>query len=434
MFCGYCGKEIWDNATFCSYCGKPIKPMTATRPAAENRTEQPAEAEKPVRQTTPEQNAATQQSPVYAEPTVSRPAAPERTKRVDTVNDFVSVPADWLSGGDNKPQQTQPVSSSYAPNRTTATEQTTGIADTVKEKTAQYGAVAKEKTVQVGTTAKDAAVKYGRIAKEKAEQTGVAAKEKAIQYGKIAKEQAVKLGTAAKEKAAKGVGKLQTAPLKKIEKQVTAVMTVISISSLLLIALAVFAPYCRIAYSADRATNMPLWKLIAGGTYFMGSSNPLQFTLRAHPEMLALLLLPLPALLPLFFRKSKAKLWITSGTLFAVGLITIIWNGAVLRTIKNIVSGLSLETFETHIKSMNGVVIKWVQSVLADNLSFANTFMVSGRIGWGLIGLFGWLLLLSGIIGTVVCFMQMSAKKKTPSKQFVLHTTENESDEDVPEL
>jgi len=135
------------------------------------------------------------------------------------------------------------------------------------------------------------------------------------------------------------------------------------------------------------------------------------------------------------FRKKKTRLWAASGILFAVGLTVVIWNRTALRQMQDIVSDLSPETFEKHVVSMNGVVIKWVQNVLQGNLSFAGTFSITGRIGRGLIGLFGWSALLIGAAGMVLCLILLLASKRAkqatspePAK------SEPNEDDDVPEL
>ena len=83
-----------------------------------------------------------------------------------------------------------------------------------------------------------------------------------------------------------------------------------------------------------------------------------------------------------------------------------------LRSIQSAVTGMTLETFEKHVVSMNSVVIKWVQKVIADGLSFAGTFQVNGRFGFALFAIFGWLMLLMGIAGCIVMLLRMLKKKQ----------------------
>jgi len=409
MFCIYCGRELREDATFCSYCGKPI---AAGRPA------EPAQAET-VRPVPEEQPIA---APVHVpeepawqpEATVTEPSEPSGVHRMNKVQTFVSVPAEW--------QVDAPPRTSYE-KQPAPKPKTAAAADAVKEKAARYGEIAKEKAVQVGTVAKEKAVQYGTVAKEKA-----------VQYGGVAREQAKKLGATAKEKASEGVGKLKKAPVGKLEKNAFTAASVVSLLSLPILLLTAFVPYCRVAYSEERAANMPLLKLIFGGTYTLGSSNPLQFTLKAHPELMALLLIPLIALLILFFRRAKQRLWIASGVLLADGLATVIWNRAALRQMQDIVSGLSLETFEEHVVSMNSVVVKWVQNVLRGDLSFRNTFFLTGKLGHGLIGLFGWSAMLAGVAGTALCvillIVKKSAKRAAPSDA----AKKGPGEDDVPVL
>lgn len=288
MYCGYCGKSIRDDATFCSFCGRQLKTYSAVKAP----TEQPAA-------TVPASKSDPIALPVLVDLTESDvpkknitagvPVPPEESLSGDAVRkshsvyDFVSVPREWEHPAASAPSRTEetPVEVPEPPTR-----------ESVREKATQYGEIIKEKTVQ-----------YSAAAKEKAAEVSTIAKEKAIQYGDLAKQQAVKLGSTAKEKAAEGMERLQAAPVKQIEKRTSDIIGTASKLSLLLILLAVFVPYCRMEYSDARMANMPLWKLIFGGMYTMGSSNPLQFTLCAHPELLLLLLLPLAVLIPLFFRR-----------------------------------------------------------------------------------------------------------------------------------
>ena len=264
MFCGFCGKQIRDDAVFCSFCGRQVRSLTETPlPVAE----WPKQAEKEPFEKTPGPK---QRAVQAADQDVSahsgskdaawpRPVAaiqPEPTEapkplpplsRQDKVCDFAFVPKEW--GDDSICDAQSEGGSSPQP----------GIG-------ADRPAVKPQMTV------------LSEEAREKAVQLGDAAKKKAMELGGAAKEQAVKLGAAAKDKTADGIRMLQAAPLKRIEKRMFPIVSIVSKALLLLIPFALFAPYCRIAYSAERTANMPLWKLIAGGTYTMGSSNPLQFS------------------------------------------------------------------------------------------------------------------------------------------------------------
>ena len=387
LYCAICGKPLRSNAQFCSFCGTAAEP----KPAKGKRSD--------TTDTTSRQASAVPTQSAFVPQSVFRDAG-----RRNTVNDFAFVPEAW--------KQSRPDS---AQNSRTSSNPVSGVD---------------------WSAAKEKAVRYGSVVKEKAVQYGGVAKEKAVQYGGIAKEQAKKLGTAVKEKTADSVGKLQAMPAKKlnrIEKNAFSIASVTSLLSLLLIVLAAFVPYCQIAYSADRAANMPLFRLIFGGTYTMGDTNPLRFTLKAHPELLALLLLPMLILLLLCVRKAKARAWAASGILFADGLAVVIWNRTVLHQMQSIVSGLSLETFEKHVVSMNSVVIKWVQNVLQGNLSFRNTFFLTGKLGYGLIGLFGWSAMLIGVAGLALCLILLFVKKNV-NKTMPPQAAEKKEDDDVPEL
>ena len=412
MYCGYCGKSIRDDATFCSFCGRQLKTYSAVKAP----TEQPAAivpASKPDPIALPGLVNLTESDTPKKNITADVSVPPEESLSGDAVRkshlvyDFVSVPREWEHPAAGVPSRTEatPVEVPEPP-----------VRESVKEKAAQYGEVIKEKTVQ-----------YSVAAKEKAAEVNTIAKEKAIQYGDLAKQQAVKFSSVAKEKATEGLERLQTAPMKRIEKRTTSIIGIASMISLLLILLAVFVPYCRMEYSDARMANMPLWKLIFGGMYTMGSSNPLQFTLCAHPELLLLLLLPLAVLIPLFFRRSKHKLAATASILTVDWLVVVLWNSAVLRSIQNAISGMTLETFERHVVSMNSVVIKWVQQVIADGLSFAGTFQVNGRFGFALFAIFGWLMLLMGIAGCIVMLLRM-LKKKQPAVKRAEYASRKEDD------
>jgi hypothetical protein len=426
MYCRFCGKVIRDDASFCSYCGKSAFPIAESKPQSAVLL--------PMRPAAHETSAAEPNSepagtemvmqPTPMESVPMQPPASEHTGRANMVYNFVSVPADWQCGMNDVVRQAAIAATVSTPQKTNAPTAIPPVRTPTEERTANIAETVKEKAAQLGTITKDAAVKYGGIAKEKA-----------LQIGGAAKEHAKKLGATAKQKAKDGVGKQQTVPFKKMEKSATSLLPVVASAALFLILPTMFVPYCRIAYSSNRAANMPLWKLMFGGTYTMGSTNPLQFTTVIHPELLALLLIPLFVLLPLFLRKKRLNLRIVSGVLFAVGLTVVIWNGSVMRTIKGIVSGMSLESFEIHVKSMNGVVIKWVQSVLSNNLSFADTFTVAGRIGWVLIGLFGWIVLLLGAAGIVLCLVLSFFKKKAVLNDANTATeTMPDENDDVPEL
>lgn len=401
MYCGFCGKSIRDDAVFCSFCGRQVKPYSAAeapakQPAAADPASEPT-AIPPVAQSTAGADAP--KPLITTDVPVPSAAAPAKgpTGRSRQVYDFVSVPEEWEQPAESvRPRPAAaPIKAAEPP-----------VRESVREKATQYGGIIKEKATQ-----------YGAAAKEKAAEAGAAAKEKAVRYGDLAKQQAAKLGSATKEKATEGMERLQAAPMKRIEKRTSDIIGTASKLSLLLILIAVFVPYCRMEYSDARMANMPLWKLIFGGMYTMGDSNPLQFTLRAHPELLLLLLLPLAVLLPLFFRRVGRRFAVTAGILTVDGLVVVLWNGAVLRSIQNAISGMTLETFEKHVVSMNSVVIKWVQQVIDNRLSFAGTFQVNGRFGFALFAIFGWLMLLMGTAGFIVILLRMLKKKQAVMKR-----------------
>ena len=473
MYCGFCGRVITDDAVFCPYCGKPVKPIAPSEPSpALQQVSEPIAQEQPAPvpvAETPEKTAEASVPDAQEKPSaVSAPAVPEEAPDTETsspepavesqkspeqtsepidespavpvveeslpavpvvpsakgrsnkVHDFVSIPKEWENPapdfGKKEPEQA-PVREQAAALANEVKEKTVQYSAAVKEKAAEYGAIAKEKAAQYGAVAKEKAAEYGAIAKEKATQYGAVAKEKAVEYGAVVKDKAVKLGAAAGEKAKDVMERLQAMPAGKMEKKATTVVSVVSKLSLVLILAAVFLPYCRIAFSDSRYADMPLWKLIFGGTYEMGLSNPLQFTLIAHPVLLLLLLIPLLVLLTGIFKKSKVRLPLTSGILLLDGLAVLIANGRILRSVQRAVSGLSLDTFEKHVKSMNALVIKWIQRVVTGELSFENTFLVTGQIGHTLITLFGWLMLLLGIIGIILCLIKFSRSKGTAAEK-----------------
>ncbi len=472
MYCGFCGRVITDDAVFCPYCGKPVKPIAPSEPspvlqqvsepmaqeqpapvpaleipektaeasvpdaqekpsaisesavpeeASDTETSSPEPALKP--QKNPEQTS----EPIPASPAVpaaeeslpSVPVVPSAKGRSHKVHDFVFIPKEWENPAPDfakKEPEQAPVREQAAALANEVKEKTVQYSAAVKEKAAEYGAVAKEKAAEYGAVAKEKISEYSAVAREKAAQYGAVAKEKAAEYGAVVKEKAIKLGAAAGEKAKGGMERLQAMPAGKLEKKASTVVSVVSKLSLVLILVAVFLPYCRIAFSDSRYADMPLWKLIFGGTYEMGLSNPLQFTLIAHPVLLLLLLIPLLVLLTGIFKKSKVRLPLTSGILLLDGLAVLIANGSILRSVQRTVSELSLDIFEKHVKSMNALVIKWVQRVITGELSFENTFFVTGQIGHILIILFGCLMLLLGIIGIILCLIKPSHSKGSSEK------------------
>ena len=116
-----------------------------------------------------------------------------------------------------------------------------------------------------------------------------------------------------------------------------------------------------------------------------------------------------------------------------------------LRKIQETVSGLSLEVFEEEVVSMNGVMLKWVQNVIAGNLSFQNTFFVTGRIGHALVAWFGLLMLLMGATGLLLRFLRVFLSKeplsgpqiesvKVDPNEVNEESDEAAEDDDVPEL
>ena len=354
---------------FCVFCGKPLRTdamfcSSCGKPIAAA----------PVSKQDPAPKAEAYRRPVSPAATVVTPAETTRARRTNKVYRFVSVPTEWQNGA----VEAQPPEPK---NRTAAAKP----------------------PVNVGADRRPPV------------QTGVPTRtqvEKRIPAERQATAPAVRRKTSAK----------------KIETRAYGLLSLFAALALLLIPPAVFTPYCRIAYSSSRAAGMSLWKLLFGGTFTLSGADPVRFTLCAHPELLALLLLPLPALLPLCFRKAKARLSVSAFLLIAEGLAVLLWNGAALQKIQGTVSGLSLETFQKEVVSMNDVLFRWVQTVLAGGRSFANRFAVTGGIGYGLIGLFGWLTMLFGVAGTVL-FVILLFRKEEPK-----HARMRADDDDVPEL
>ena len=221
------------------------------------------------------------------------------------------------------------------------------------------------------------------------------------------------------------------------EQKAFGIISLVSKLLLLLVVLAAFLPYCRFVYSAARSTGMPFMKLAFGGEFTLSGTNAPSFTLVGHPEMLILLLLPLPVLLPLLLRRRKGEHPFTYGLLIADGLTVIIWNAAVLSGIRSTVEKLSLSTFERHVVSVNAVMIRWIQAVLRGEYKFENTFHVSGAFGKFLIGLFGWAILAMGVVGLVLYFRSLPARKADPAPEGKeppqgAEPTEDTEDDDVP--
>lgn len=221
------------------------------------------------------------------------------------------------------------------------------------------------------------------------------------------------------------------------EQKAFGIISLVSKLLLLLVVLAAFLPYCRIVYSAARSIGMPFMKLAFGGEFTLSGTNAPSFTLVGHPEMLILLLLPLPVLLPLLLRRRKGEHPFTYGLLIADGLTVIIWNAAVLSAIRSTVEKLSLSTFERHVVSVNAVMIRWIQAVLRGEYKFENTFHVSGAFGKFLIGLFGWAILAMGVVGLVLYFRSLPARKADPAPEGKeppqgAEPTEDTEDDDVP--
>ena len=221
------------------------------------------------------------------------------------------------------------------------------------------------------------------------------------------------------------------------EQKAFGIISLVSKLLLLLVVLAAFLPYCRFVYSATRSTGMPFMKLAFGGEFTLSGENAPSFTLVGHPEMLILLLLPLPVLLPLLLRRRKGEHPFTYGLLIADGLTVIIWNAAVLSAIRSTVEKLSLSTFERHVVSVNAVMIRWIQAVLRGEYKFENTFRIAGAFGKFLIGLFGWAILAMGVVGLILYFRSLPARKAEPAPEKKdppqgTEPTEDTEDDDVP--
>ena len=221
------------------------------------------------------------------------------------------------------------------------------------------------------------------------------------------------------------------------EQKAFGIISLVSKLLLLLVVLAAFLPYCRFVYSAARSTGMPFMKLAFGGEFTLSGTNAPSFTLVGHPEMLILLLLPLPVLLPLLLHRRKGEHPFTYGLLIADGLTVIIWNAAVLSAIRSTVEKLSLSTFERHVVSVNAVMIRWIQAVLRGEYKFENTFRIAGAFGKFLIGLFGWAILAMGVVGLILYFRSLPARKADPAPEkknppLSTEPTEETEDDDVP--
>ncbi len=221
------------------------------------------------------------------------------------------------------------------------------------------------------------------------------------------------------------------------EQKAFGIISLVSKLLLLLVVLAAFLPYCRFVYSAARSTGMPFMKLAFGGEFTLSGTNAPSFTLVGHPEMLILLLLPLPVLLPLLLHRRKGEHPFTYGLLIADGLTVIIWNAAVLSAIRSTVEKLSLSTFERHVVSVNAVMIRWIQAVLRGEYKFENTFRIAGAFGKFLIGLFGWAILAMGVVGLILYFRSLPARKADPAPEKKdppqsTEPTEETEDDDVP--
>lgn len=244
--------------------------------------------------------------------------------------------------------------------------------------------------------------------------------EQAAAAGKSGRD-AARQGAAGRSKRRKTAGKR--------EDRSFFLLSLFSKLALLLIPLAAYVPYCQIAYSAERTADMPLWKLILGGTYTMGASNPLAFTLKAHPVLIALLALPLLAVLISCFRRTRAKLPIASLMLQADGAAVLILNIRTLRTIQSAVEGLSLDTFEKQVVSMNGIIVKWVQNAIAQNKAMADTFYVTTKLGFWLLLILGGLMALLGVIGMILWIVHLLRKTEDAEAD-----DDEAEEDDVPEL
>ena len=375
MFCGFCGKTIRDEAVFCPFCGQPVKVRTAE--AGEASHLQEAKVDLKERFT----------------PTLPHTPDSSETKNAQPLKDETR----WKEEPKRKPWQ-PPVMAMPA------------VEPTVLQTPAPRPAPAGN-----GGTKPPAAPKKPVPAPATPKRPAPASKNR---------------------QAARSP--LKSRPTRQIRNdRIYFVLSLISKLALLLIPLAAFFPYCRIAYSADRSAGMALWKLILGGTYTMGSSNPLVFTLKAQPKLAVLLAIPLLALLIGCFRRTRIKAPAASLMLLGDGLGLLILNVKLFRAIQSAVYGLSLETFERYVISMNDVVIRWIQSAVAGKTATEDTFYATGRLGFWLLLLFSAILLILGVVGFVLWLKGCFKKDRTSYAENDPEDDERMDDlddDDVPEL
>ena len=391
MFCGFCGKTIRDDAAFCPFCGKSLKVKAAGEEA-----------------TAPIQDA---KDDLIERFTATLPYTPDdvMTEKAQLLKDE-NRQLDELKQKPCEPpviprSAPEPSEINQADRHPIPAEDTGTKPATAHQKPAPAPAAPKKPNPAPATPKKPAPVP---AAPKKPASAPAAPK---------------------KRKAVRSDSKPR--PTRQMRNNRTYfVLSLVSKLLLLLIPLAAYLPYCRIAYSADRSANMPLWKLILGGTYTMGRANPLEFSLISHHTLAVLLLIPLLVVLIAFFRRSKAKLPIASLMLQADGAAVLFLNIKLLRTIQDIVSGLSVETFAQQVTSMNNVVIKWVQNAIAGKLSMEDTFYVTWQLGWGLMILFGGIMVLLGLMGMILWIVHLFQKADdTPEDQAA-----NRDEDEVPEL
>lgn len=477
MFCMYCGKTIRDDADFCSYCGRrlnqvPIRPTipAKTEEPARQTIQPPAEPEKeaaPVVIVTPKANP----SPRRAGKVLEIVSAPEEWGSVELGGPVIRPPRKPIEEPQPAPAMEQPVESHeeippkpvvIIPHQKSEEVKTTPVIVAPPQRSEAippHPVIAAEperseaippkpvsaiqqprseetpsKSVATPTEMRQTPVPTERRAPQQAAEKSPEQPNRTVQQPAdrpaVSKPVPAKQPTQTKPKKPAPVSSRTVSPLIRHHKSVYRFIRIVSLCALALIPLAVFVPYCQIAYSASRMTTMSIWQLFTGATYSMGASNPLVFTLKPHPELIALMLIPLFVLLPMFFRRSQARYPLTYGMLIADGLLLIIWNGSVLNAIRDAVTGLRTGVLETHVESMNGLVIKWIQTTLKEGKALSDTFVVYGRIGHGLLGLFGWMMLLMGIAGLILWVLHRISKRKSKEKP----VERDDDDADVPEL
>ena len=459
MFCGFCGKTIRDEAAFCPFCGKPVKgrspaaapapipaveeipevepdfdrgdmrigsvelepiPAPESEPAAEPAAPQPEE----VRENGPQLEGTTWQRAYEAEmDDAPRPAA-EQTSPAGYINRSVPAPEQRPYDTPRQRQYT-PVQRQYAPQQPyDATQQRPYDMPRQRPYAApqpnppQRPAAPMNRLAQAEEMARAQAwMGEGPASNEQPQpprQQGPRPYAP-VRQGQVAQAPAPRQPSWKKpepQRKAAPRRKKSREELKELDRSSFFLLSLLSKLSLLLIVPAAFLPYCRIAYSAERSTDVTLLQLIWGSDYVMGVSNPLEFTLGGYPIVTVLLLIPLLVLCLGCFRRTRIKLPAASLLLQAVGVAEIAVNARILWTIQDAVSGLSLETFENHVLSMNSVLLKWVQSAVAGNTKMEDTFYAEWRLGYALLLFFGSLMVLLSILGLVLWVVRLCSKGK----------------------